>query len=558
MPKGIFLYLAVSVLIAGSLGQDVPSSAAPRSQRSVEESLRQGAVAYHTGRFDDAIEDYQAALQQDPKSVAAYSGLTRTYLKQQKIQLALETANKAIAGAPDSAPAHTALGEVYFRQARMAEAEKEFLIAINYTHPDARADLGLARLYTAYSLYARAKARLDKAHALDSSDPEIQRRWVGTLSRAQEIQWLENYLSGPTNDDPEARQGLEDYLAFLKEREKQPHAACKLASNLSSTQAELQPMLIDARRMHGFGLTVKINGQSSRLVLDTGASGLLINSKLAKKAGIEAVSTSHVRGIGDQGASSGFIGYANSIKIGDLEFTNCLVRVSDKRSILNDDGLIGADVFSHYLVTLDFAREKLRLQELPKRPGEEKSPATLGTAADDEDSAAEKSEETKTDATQPDTAKHQSTTARGPYDRYIAPEMQSYTKIFRFGHYLLIPTIVNDTPSKLFLIDTGSFLNFISPEAAREVTKVHNDEDMRIRGISGSVKNVYSADKATLHFSHFRQQNQDITAIDLSSVSRSAGTEVSGILGFVTLRFMIIKIDYRDGLVDFEYKPPGR
>src|SRR5205814_4915469 len=90
----------------------------------------------------------------------------------------------------------------------------------------------------------------------------------------------------------------------------------------------------------------------------------------------------------------------------------------------------------------------------------------------------------------------------GPQDRYIAPEMQSYTKIFRFGHELLIPTRVSDAPTKLFLIDTGGFSNMISADAAREVTKVHSDSRMQIRGLNGTVKNVYSADKAVIQFSH--------------------------------------------------------
>ena len=34
-----------------------------------------------------------------------------------------------------------------------------------------------------------------------------------------------------------------------------------------------------------------------------------------------------------------------------------------------------------------------------------------------------------------------------------------------------------------------------------------------------------------------------------------SGTEVSGILGFAMLRMLQVKIDYRDGLVDFDYKP---
>jgi hypothetical protein len=33
------------------------------------------------------------------------------------------------------------------------------------------------------------------------------------------------------------------------------------------------------------------------------------------------------------------------------------------------------------------------------------------------------------------------------------------------------------------------------------------------------------------------------------------GTEVSGFLGFATLKVLEVKLDYRDGLVDFEYDP---
>lgn len=259
-------------------------SAAPANEQpSISELLKKGLEAYRTGRFDAAIENYQTALRQEPKSGEAYAGLTRTYLKQQKISNASETANKA-AVEVDSPVTHAALGEVYFRQAKMVEAEKEFIKAVNVPYPDAHAYLGLARLYSAYSMHAKAKTMLDNAHALAPDDPDIQRRWVRTLSRSEQIRWLTTYLAGPTNDDAETRVGLGDFLVFLKEREKQPHASCKLATQLASTEAQLKPMLIDPTHLHGYGLIVKINGQSSRLLLDTGASGLLINSKLAKRA----------------------------------------------------------------------------------------------------------------------------------------------------------------------------------------------------------------------------------------------------------------------------------
>lgn len=76
---------------------------------------------------------------------------------------------------------------------------------------------------------------------------------------------------------------------------------------------------------------------------------------------------------------------------------------------------------------------------------------------------------------------------------------------------------------------------------------------MTVKGISGSVKNVYSANKAVLQFGGLRQENQDMLSFDTTSISNNAGTEISGFLGFILLRFLDVKIDYRDALVDFKY-----
>ena len=56
-----------------------------------------------------------------------------------------------------------------------------------------------------------------------------------------------------------------------------------------------------------------------------------------------------------------------------------------------------------------------------------------------------------------------------------------------------------------------------------------------------------------MKFGHLAQKNQDIISFDLSNLSLHLGTEAAGILGFETLHMLQIKIDYRDGLVDFVY-----
>ncbi|HEX9121192.1 MAG TPA: retropepsin-like aspartic protease, partial [Terriglobales bacterium] len=144
---------------------------------------------------------------------------------------------------------------------------------------------------------------------------------------------------------------------------------------------------------------------------------------------------------------------------------------------------------------------------------------------------------------------------RLPKDRYVAPEMANWEKVFRFGHSILVQTTVNGSKPMLFGLDTGASINLLSLRAGRQVSKVGSENRQRVRGLSGEVNKVYSSAKATLVFGHLRQENLDIITLDLSAVSRRIGTEVSGFLGFGMLHQLDLKLDYRDGLVDFKYDP---
>jgi predicted aspartyl protease len=290
------------------------------------------------------------------------------------------------------------------------------------------------------------------------------------------------------------------------------------------------------------------------LVLDTGASGILVTRPVAERAGISRISQTTIGGIGDKGRRNGYVGIANSIRIGDLEFQNCSVEVIEQRSVDGDDGLVGADVFEHFMVEIDFPNQKLKLSQLPKRPGEIEQKLALNS--EDDDSPDPDTAETKDDAKPAENKTTDAKTpapAAGPQDRFISPEMQSYTRVFRFGHYLLVPTSIGNVPTKLFLLDTGAMMNVISPAAAREVTKVHGDSDMIVKGINGKVNDVFTANNAVLTFGHLRQENKEMTAFDTKKLSDGVGTEISGFLGFSTLHVLDIKIDYRDALVDFQY-----
>jgi len=528
------------------------SAASPAT--SVDNPLGEARIFYRQGNFPGAIAKYEQYVQQHPQLPDGYAGLVRVYLKQRDVEQAIRAADRGIAQS-NSPRMRSARAEVWFRQGKIQEAEKEWVGVANSGYPEARAYLGLARIRDAIAMHKTAKAMIDKAHDLDPNDSDIQEEWIGTLSRAQRIKYLEDSLAGENNWDAEEHEGVKDYLAYLKERANQHKGSCRLVSKVTATETTLARLLIDPTHLHGYGLPVALNGHKTKLLLDTGASGILVTRSIAERAGISKISQTKVGGIGDKGRRNGYFGIADSIKVGDLEFQNCSVEVIEERSVVGDDGLIGADVFQDFLVEIDFPDEKLKLSQLPKRPGEVDQELALNS--EDDDSGDSGTAESTADARPGEGKTADAKTpapASGPQDRYIAPEMQSFTHVFRFGHDLLVPTGIGNVPYKLFLMDTGATMNVISPAAAREVTKVQGDSDMIVKGISGEVNNVFSANKAVLVFGRLRQENQDMTAFDTKNLSDDIGTEISGFLGFTTLRLLDIKIDYRDALVDFKYR----
>ena len=57
------------------------------------------------------------------------------------------------------------------------------------------------------------------------------------------------------------------------------------------------------------------------------------------------------------------------------------------------------------------------------------------------------------------------------------------------------------------------------------------------------------------NFGGIQQTNNNLFAFDTSNMTRFAGLEVSGFLGNTILRELATHIDYRDGLIKFDYDP---
>ena len=362
--------------------------------------------------YDRAVVLYQAQLQQKPNDPTLIAGLAEVLLRQQKVTEAEDLVQKALTQTPQSAVLMGGLGEVQYRAGApwLALATVDASIKLDPCNPQTRLlDASLLRLN---SYYATAAKEISTAHALDPSNPRIRSRWLETLPMKERITELEAYLGSANGEDPETLRRLHFYLAYLKQQAIEPHKACRLVSDTDTADIPFINLMRDATHIRAFGLDVKLNDHDARLQIDTGASGLLISRSVADHAGLKQFSPTEVGGIGSQGKKDAYTTFADDIKIGSLEFKDCAVEVIGKGGVADSDGLIGMDVLSHFLVTLDYPMRKLLLAPLPPRPNDTSGlkPAleTRGNANEDE----------SPDNTAAAPAPAPKPAAHGPYDRY--------------------------------------------------------------------------------------------------------------------------------------------
>jgi len=542
----VFLLFAMQLIV---LGDDAKAP-------SVDPQLAIADKLYQAGKFPEAEGAYNALLKTDPKSEPAQVGLIHAMLAQQKIDDALNTVNNALATAPNSAALLAARGDVQFRRGEMPDAEKSYLAARKL----ARAQLGLARLYLSYSMYRTAYDILQIAHRTAPDDLEIQMWYQSVLPGKERLAALESLLASPHPGHEEEISSMAKYLEALKARANEAVHPCRLISKVDHTEMKLMAARQDRMGYeHGVGLSTKINGHSLLLQLDTGAHGIIVSRHYAQGAGLTRLSAAYVGGIGDQGLQSAYRAAAEHIQIGDLEFEDCVVLVADTpgsgvRLAPQNGGLIGTDVFGSYLVDIDLPQLRLKLSPLPLRPEDSVAPTSLNTDTELMSNVAGENGASRPTSMENPSKSSLKVSQPLPRDRFIAPEMSTWTQAFRFGHLFLIPTTVNDSKPMLFLIDSGLEENTLSERAGRQASKL-SAARVGIQGMSGKVDKVYTSAKVDLGFGRFDQKNSDIITFDFANLNRQVGTEISGALGYRTLRLLEVKLDYRDGLVDFEHNP---
>ncbi len=470
-------------------------------------------AAYKAADYRTAIPLLQAAAAKTPQDPLIRAALLSALVYEGRLAEASDAAEADAAAWANSPEVIAARGEFAFYMGDMPDAEKLFKVAVKLKEETPRAVFGLYRLFSMASMYRTARLLCLRAHELDPDDALITVGWLRYLTPEKRKEVLGPFVAA----HPWLYKNFErdEQTASEIHHELGEQKAFELEGGRKETTLDFLYLHDDPTRVRGVGLRVAIEGgKPLRLLFDTGASGIVLAQAAVDRAGLSHLGSFQARGIGDKGARNAFVSVANECVIGTLKYKTCVFQATEGKGRVagDEDGLIGADVFSDYIIHIDFQKRQLHLVPQPDRP-----PNPQG------------------------------------YDRTIPPDEAAFTPVFQAADHLYVSTKVNGKSSGLFLIDTGAGLSNIDSTFARLSTKVHGNDYLHVKGVSGEVKDVFEADKAELQFGHFRQSNLGLAAFNLNNSSEHENFRMAGILGIPILSMFRLTIDYRNGLVKFEY-----
>jgi hypothetical protein len=287
--------------------------------------------------------------------------------------------------------------------------------------------------------------------------------------------------------------------------------------------------MFNGKYERSWGLSVRLNDASTALLeLDTSVSGIVLNPGDAQRAGVHPLTR------GPATPTSPYNAVADHVRIGNVEFRDCPVRVVSASDLAGANSLIGADFFRDHLIHIDYVAQLLTLSPYPDRLGVD---------------------------------------THAPADQFVAPDEKDWSPVYIAGAKILVPSLINKKGPYLFLLDTGVGRTIFSPALTTSLLSSTTDATVNLQGTSGDIVKVMPREAGpeldrvdvrgpnhellrvtrpvkvpVLRFTTNERTDLSSVSFDISPQSHAAGTEISGLLGFFALRNYFIDINYRDGL----------
>jgi predicted aspartyl protease/Flp pilus assembly protein TadD len=486
-----------------------------------EKARNRAERALRSGDFDRAEKLYRDILAKDDHDIEARLGLSRTLLKQRRIQDAFDHAARVIAIDPLSSRGHALLGAAVLASGDFRLSIEEFRTALMLDGNEAIAIAGQAMIDYYENRIAACLAQLRRAVDIDPDEPD----YVFALGQAaarferykEAADAYERFLIIAPRTDAERRariRGLIDFLRYLGQQ-----------GSLYNLDGERTVVSFEAPDLRPL-IKVRINGskQTFRFVLDTGSGMSVLSEETARKLGIRSVARGGLaRAVGGGGRFEIVYGYLNSIDIGEVRVTNVPVYIRHFYDEANPvDGYLGIAAINRMVTSVDYGSMKLTLDRQRRL---QDSPAPLKEAA-----------------------------KPGPTPPVIDIPIRTTASGFLSGEVFVggISKPLN------FIIDTGATVTVLSERTAAmdEAHEFIRPTLMTVYGAAGVAENVKVAMLPRVAIGSYSREQVDAAVLDLESVNETAGFLQSGILGGNFLRHYRIIFDFPRGVMRLEPLQP--
>ena len=294
---------------------------------------------------------------QNPGSLEARAGLIRVMLGQDHVADALKDA-VAIANAfPQSAVAQTILGETYVWRGELELAPAVLSRALALDPCLGQAHYVEARMQSLLGYRASAARQLAFAHALDPNNEQITVAWMWSLPPAQRFPLVKDFLEHVKYLNNNDRMDLKSDVI---EAELRMNSNCTVSAPPHPVSVTLFETPLLSKQPAQPSIDAVVNSTKHRVALSTSDGGIVMPLKTAKRLGLKTLA----KDVYSPLYAGGLIHYdlvsLDSVRIGDIEFKNCIASVVDEEvgsyesEVQQGINLIGSDISMGTLFLEDF------------------------------------------------------------------------------------------------------------------------------------------------------------------------------------------------------------
>jgi len=488
---------------------------------NTNKSLNRAEHALKSGDFQRAEQLYRELLTKNDQNLEARLGLSRTLLKQRRLQDAFDHAARVIAIDPLSARGHALLGAAVLASGDFRLSVEEFRTALSLNENEAIAIAGLAMVDYYENRTYSCIVGLRRAASIDPDEPDYVFNLGQAAARSERYKEAadayERFLIVAPKTDAERRariRGLVDFLRYLGQQGTLYNLDGPDRTLVTFESPDYRPII-----------KLRINGskQYLRFVLDTGSGMSVLSEETAKKMNVKSVARGGMaRAVGGGGRFEIVYGYLDSIDIGDFRVTNVPVYIRhffDEQVAV--DGYLGIAALSRLVASVDYGRNQLTLA----RP---------------------RSNDAETSSTRPQTSAVSEISQR--------PGVNIPVRTTASGFLSGEVSIDGINKPLNFIIDTGATVTVLSERAAsvEEAQQFIKQGKMKVYGAAGVADDVKIAALPRMVIGSYSREGIDAAVLDLEPVNETAGFLQSGILGGNFLRHYRVIFDFGRSIVRFE------